>query len=95
LSSLEVAQTHLRRIEQVNPHLNGVIQLAAEQALGTVRAAHAALANGHLVGPLHGYPCVVVRCGASPEDLNWQSLPRVFTAMIPGRAKTRAEIAKI
>jgi Asp-tRNA(Asn)/Glu-tRNA(Gln) amidotransferase A subunit family amidase len=34
VSSVEVVQAHLRRIEQVNPRLNAVVQLAAEQALG-------------------------------------------------------------
>lgn len=59
LSSEEVVQAHLRRIEQVNPRLNAVVQLAAEQALDQARASDAALAQGELLGPLHGVPFTV------------------------------------
>lgn len=56
ISSYEIVQAHLQRIEQVNPHLNAVVQLAAEQALDQARAADAVLARGELHGPLHGVP---------------------------------------
>ena len=59
VSSLEIVQTHLQRIGQVNPRLNAVVQLAAEQALDAARAADAALARGELFGPLHGVPFTV------------------------------------
>lgn len=59
ISSEAVIQTHLRRIAQVNPHLNAVVQLAAERALDQARAADAALAQGELFGPLHGVPFTV------------------------------------
>jgi amidase len=59
ISSYEIVQAHLRRIEQVNPRLNAVVQLAAEQALDQARAADTALARGELLGPLHGVPFTV------------------------------------
>jgi amidase len=59
VSALEVVQAHIQRIEQVNPDLNAVVQLAAEQALHQARAADVALARGQLVGPLHGVPFTV------------------------------------
>jgi amidase len=59
LSSLEVVEAHLRRIAQVNPPLNAVVQLAAEQALDDARAADRALAQGQPTGPLHGVPFTV------------------------------------
>jgi amidase len=59
LSAEEVVQTHLRRIESVNPRLNAVVQLAGEQALADARAADAALAAGEHVGALHGVPFTV------------------------------------
>ena len=59
LSSEEVVQAYLRRIEVVNPRLNAVVQLAAEQALQAARAADAALASGQPIGALHGVPFTV------------------------------------
>jgi amidase len=59
ISSVEVVQAHLQRIEQVNPRLNAVVQLATGQALDAARAADAALAQGQAVGPLHGVPFTV------------------------------------
>ncbi len=59
LSSEEVVQAHLQRIESINPRLNAVVQLAAEQALKDARAADAALAHGQPFGALHGVPFTV------------------------------------
>lgn len=59
ISAEEVVQAHLRRIEAINPLLNAVVQLAAEQALQEARAADADLARGRLRGPLHGVPFTV------------------------------------
>lgn len=56
LSSKEVVQAYLQRIEAINPRLNALVQLAAEQALNDADAADAALARGRLIGPLHGVP---------------------------------------
>ncbi len=56
VSSEEVVRAHLDRIEEVNPKLNAVVQLAAERALSEAQAADAALAHGDLKGPLHGVP---------------------------------------
>jgi len=59
ICSEEVVQAHLQRIESVNPRLNAVVQLAAEQAAEDARAADAALAEGQYLGPLHGVPFTV------------------------------------
>lgn len=59
ISSEEVIQAHLRRIEQINPRLNAIVQLAAEQAMKEAHAADAALAQGRRVGALHGVPFTV------------------------------------
>ncbi len=55
LSSEESTEAHLRRIETVNPRLNAVVQLAADEA----RAADAALRLGQRIGPVHGVPFTV------------------------------------
>jgi amidase len=41
VSSVEVVEAHLRRIEAVNPRLNAVVQLSAERARDEARAADA------------------------------------------------------
>jgi amidase len=59
VSSLEVVEACLRRIDQVNPKLNAVVQLTAESARAGARQADAELAKGTLRGPLHGVPFTV------------------------------------
>ncbi len=59
VSSEEVVEAHLRRIAEVNPRINAVVQLAAEEARAEGRTADAALARGEIKGPLHGVPFTV------------------------------------
>jgi amidase len=59
LSSLEVIDAHLRRIAEVNPKLNAIVQLTTETARTQARQADAALARGEVWGPVHGVPFTV------------------------------------
>ncbi len=59
LSSVEVVQAHLNRIEEVNPKLNAVVQLRADAALEEARLADEALARGESKGLLHGIPMTI------------------------------------
>ena len=59
VSSLELLQHHLRRIERLNPALNAVVVLDTDVALQRARDADAALARGESWGPLHGLPMTV------------------------------------
>lgn len=59
VSSAEVVEACLRRIDQVNPKLNAVVQLIADTARAGARQADAELARGTLRGPLHGVPFTV------------------------------------
>ena len=56
LSAVELLAAHLAQIERVNPRVNAIITLVAEQSIMHARAADAALARGDAVGPLHGLP---------------------------------------
>jgi amidase len=55
VSSLEVVDACLARIEAVNPRINAVVRLAPD-AREQARAADADLARGRRRGPLHGVP---------------------------------------
>ncbi|HET9512603.1 MAG TPA: amidase [Gemmatimonadales bacterium] len=59
ISSLELTQLALERIDKFNPQLTAVVNLFREQALARAREADAALAAGTWWGPLHGVPITV------------------------------------
>lgn len=58
-SSAEVVEACLARIEEVNPALNAVVQLRADEARADARRADEALARGESWGPLHGVPMTI------------------------------------
>jgi len=59
LSSREVVQTHLDRIDAVNGQVNAITVVMADEALALADAADRAVANGDDLGPLHGVPFTV------------------------------------
>jgi amidase len=56
LSARELMQAHLARIADINPKVNAIVTLHAEQALAAAAAADEAQARGAALGPLHGLP---------------------------------------
>ncbi len=56
VSAREVMAAHLARIERVNPAVNAIVTLVADQAMDGARRADEALARGEAVGVLHGLP---------------------------------------
>ena len=59
VSPVEVLDAHLAVIERINPKLNAIVTLAAEQARDAARAAEAAVVNGEPLGALHGLPVAI------------------------------------
>src|SRR3712207_9382614 len=59
VSSAEVVEAHLARIEEVNPKLNAFVHVAADAARKRAREADEARAGGEEWGPLHGVPVTV------------------------------------
>lgn len=56
LSARETLDAHLKQIERVNPKVNAIVTLVADQAKDKARAADEAQARGATLGPLHGLP---------------------------------------
>jgi amidase len=84
VSSREVVQAHLDRIEVVNPHLNAIVRPLADQALAAADAADLAVAEGARLGPLHGVPFTV------KENIDVAGTPT--THAIPALAEAVASV---
>jgi amidase len=56
VSAREVMAAHLKQIERVNPKVNAIVTLIAEQAMEQARRADEGQARGAALGPLHGLP---------------------------------------
>ena len=56
VSAREVMTAHLAQIERVNPKVNAIVTLVAEQAMAGAAKADEAIARGDPVGVLHGLP---------------------------------------
>lgn len=56
ISARDVMTAHLARIERVNPKINAIVTLVAEQAMAGAAKADEAIARGGPVGVLHGLP---------------------------------------
>jgi len=72
LSSVEVVNAHLARIEAVNPALNAIVKVLDKEARAEAVAADKRLAAGETVGPLHGVPFTV------KENIDMAGLPTTW-----------------
>ncbi len=59
ISPVDLANAHLAKIERLNPKLNAFVYVDPERVCHDARAAEAAIANGQILGPLHGVPISV------------------------------------
>ncbi|MDH3762922.1 MAG: amidase, partial [Gammaproteobacteria bacterium] len=59
LTSRQIVEACLERIEQVNPAINAVVQLVAGRALGEADALDRMAAGEQFKGPLHGVPITI------------------------------------
>ena len=59
VSSLELVDACIARIEALNPELNAVVATDYDRARETARVADAARANGNTLGLLHGLPMTI------------------------------------
>jgi amidase len=72
LSSIEVVDAHLARIDAVNPSLNAVVRVLADEARASAISADKRLAAGGISGPLHGVPFTV------KENIDMAGLPTTW-----------------
>lgn len=59
VSAREVVQSCLDRIDSVNPELNALVEVRAEEALQAAAEADRLTASGAELGPLHGVPVAI------------------------------------
>src|ERR1700722_8121396 len=59
VSSAEVVEAHLARIEAVNGQVNAVVRVLADTARAQAAEADRQGAAGDPLGPLHGVPCTI------------------------------------
>jgi amidase len=59
VSSVELTQLVLDRIQKLNPKINAIVSVTADSAMQRAKEADSALAKGKLWGPLHGVPCTI------------------------------------
>ena len=72
ISSLELLELYLRRVEAYNPQLNAVIFTQLDKARKRAKAADGALAQGESWGPLHGVPMTI------KESFDWIDSPSTW-----------------
>ncbi|HEX7721307.1 MAG TPA: amidase [Pyrinomonadaceae bacterium] len=58
ISSVDLVETYLNRIEEVNPALNAVVTISPD-VLESARCCDSELARGNIIGPLHGIPLTI------------------------------------
>jgi amidase len=82
ISAREVMNAHLAQIERVNPKVNAICTLVADQALGGATAADEALAKGRAAGPLHGLP-VAIKDLALTKGIRTTFGSRIYKDFVP------------
>ena len=87
VSSRELLDFYLRRVEKSNPAVNAVVTLDVERARGLAGAADDALARGEPVGPLHGLP-ITIKDTIETEGLRTTAGAPWLAGHVPSRDAT-------
>jgi aspartyl-tRNA(Asn)/glutamyl-tRNA(Gln) amidotransferase subunit A len=82
LSPVEVVETHLERIERLNPTLNAFVTVTADSALEEARRAEAELFKGRDRGLMHGIP-IALKDLVDTEGVRTTCGSRLRAAHIP------------
>ncbi len=87
LSPVEVVEAHLERIEAVNPKINAVVTLAAEEARAEAKAAERAVPRGEALGPFHGVP-FSIKDSIDTAGIQTQRGSKLFVGHVPQKDAT-------
>ncbi len=82
LSATELLTAVLARIDEVNPGINAIVTLAAEQAFSVAARRDAQAARGEFAGPLHGLP-IAVKDLAETAGIRTTYGSPVFASFVP------------
>ena len=93
LSARDVMAAHLRQIERVNPQVNAIVTLVADQAMESARQADEAQARGATFGPLHGLPIGIKDLEAT-AGIRTTSGSRLYKDHIPHKDAIHVERLK-
>ena len=83
VSSREVVEAHLARIEVVNPSVNAIVKVSHESALIAADAADRAVARGDRLGALHGVPFTIKANIDLAGDATTQGVRALANAIAP------------
>src|SRR5450759_4883431 len=72
VSSNDVVEAHLARIAEVNPKVNAIVRVLADEARAAAAIADQVVASGAPLGLLHGVPCTV------KENIDVAGLPTTW-----------------
>jgi amidase len=95
VSSEEVVLAFLKRIAELNPILNTVIQIAPESAREQARAADEALARGQNFGPLHGVPFTVKDVYEVSTDARLVTMPGMAEPIHPAAERDSTVVSRL
>jgi amidase len=84
LSPVELVESHLTRIQELNPKLNAFVQVDAEGARRQARAAEEAVRTGEKLGPLHGVP-ISIKSAIDVAGLRCESGSRLRAGIVAAR----------
>lgn len=87
VTSREVVQAHLDRIAEINPKINAIVTLLAEDALKGADAADKAIAAGGTLGSFHGVP-FTIKDAIDTAGIVTQRGSKIFAGNIPTKDAT-------
>lgn len=84
LSPVELVESHLNRIEELNPKLNAFVHVDAESARRQARLAEAAAGKRESLGPLHGVP-LSIKSAIEVAGLRCESGSKLRSGFVPAQ----------
>ncbi|MEM9604553.1 MAG: amidase [Pseudomonadota bacterium] len=93
-TATDLVASHLERLEAVNPRLNAVVNVLADDAMASAAEADAVRAAGRNLGPLHGVPVTVKVNVDLDGQPNSNGLPAMADNIAPGDSPVVANLKR-